>query len=103
MAQLDKLIHEVIEFSNLVAYSENPGNPDLLNACHLFSDYLSTQLKLIRRGMIGPASAAHSRWTAAELNQLGQLAIFPSDETCQEWICNLFQHCITLQRDKLAA
>lgn len=105
MTQLDNLFQEVIEFSNLIAYSENPADPDLQHACRLFSEYLATQLKLIRRNMIGPASAMHSRWSATELRQLSELIERPNHSTasCIEWIRDLFQHCISLQRDHQVA
>ncbi len=106
MAQLDDLIQEVIDFSNLIASNENPADPDLQNACHLFSDYLGSQLKLIRRNMIDTPSALHFRWTANELSQLSELIDRPnhSSRSCSEWISALFQHCITLQqRGRLAA
>lgn len=105
MAQLDDLIQEVIDFSNLIASNENPADPDLQNACHLFSDYLGSQLKLIRRNMIGTPSALHFRWTANELSQLSELIDRPKHSTrsCSEWISALFQHCIALQRGRLAA
>ena len=105
MTKLDDLIEEVIEFSNLIGYSENPADPDLQNACRLFSSYLDAELKVIRRNMIGTPSAIHSRWTASELSQLGELIDRPkhSTELCIEWIRDLFQHCITLQRGRLVA
>lgn len=105
MTQLDALIQEVIEFSDIIAYSENPADPDLQNACCLFSDYLAAQLKVIRRNMIGSPSALHSRWTANELSQLGELIDRPKNSTlyCLEWIRALVQHCISLQRRDLAA
>jgi hypothetical protein len=105
MAQLDDLIQEIIDFSNLIASNENPADPDLQNACRLFSDYLGAQLKLIRRNMIGTASAQHSRWTASELSQLGELIEGPKQnaQSCTQWIRNLFQYCLTLQRGRLAA
>jgi hypothetical protein len=105
MTKLDDLIQEVIEFSNLIGYSENPADPDLQNACRLFSTYLDTQLKQIRRAMIGTPAAIHSRWTASELSQLSELIDRPkhSTELCIQWIRDLFQHCIALQRGRQVA
>lgn len=105
MAQLDDLIQEIIDFSNLIASNENPADPDLQNACRLFSDYLGVQLKQVRRNMIGTPSTQHFRWTASELSQLSELIELPkySAQSCTDWIRKLFQHCITLQRGRLAA
>lgn len=105
MAQLDDLIQEIIDFSNLIASHENPADPDLQNACRLFSDYLGVQLKLIRRNMIGTPTAQHFRWTASELSQLSELIERPkhSAQSCTDWIRTLFQYCIALQRGRLAA
>lgn len=105
MKQLDDLILEVIEFSNTIACSENPADPDLQHACHLFSNYLTAQLKLIRRNMIGPASAMHSRWTGSELRQLSELMDRPNQSTssCIDWIRDLFQYCVSLQHHTSAA
>jgi hypothetical protein len=105
MTQLDDLLQEIIQFSNLIAGNENPADPDLQHACRLFSDYLAAQLKVIRRSMIGTPSAQHSRWTARELSQLNELIKRPDHTTrsCTDWIRTLFQYCITLQHNRLEA
>jgi len=101
MTHLDALIQEIIDFSNLIAYNENPADRDLHNACCLFGDYLSGQLQAVRQGMIGPASNQSMRWSAQELNALRDLIqrpkLTPADAV--EWIRALFQHSLTLQRD----
>lgn len=103
MTQLDNLLQEVIEFSNLIAYSENPADPDLQNACRLFSDYLAAELKTSRRNLIGTAQA--TRWSARELNKLEKLVASPKPNTQSsiEWIRALFQYCIGLQQNRVVA
>ena len=105
MAQLNDLFQEVIDFSNTIAGNENPADPDFQHACRLFSDYLATQLKQIRRNMIGTPSDQHSRWTASELSQLNELIKRPDFTTrsCTDWVRELFQYCITLQHGKQEA
>ena len=105
MAQLDALIQEIIDFSDVITCNENPADPDLQNACRLFSDYLNAQLKQARRNMIGTPSALHTRWNAHDLHQLSELIHRPNQTTrsCIEWIRTLLQYCISLQRGKLAA
>ena len=105
MAQIDDLIQEIIDFSNLISSNENPADPDLQNACRLFRGYLGAQLKLIRRNMIGTPAAQHFRWTATELSQLSELIERPQQTATSwaEWIRSLYQYCLTLQRGSLAA
>lgn len=105
MTKLDDLIQEIIEFSNIVSYSENPADRDLHNACCLFSDYLASQLQVVRQAMIGPASSQSTRWTAQELNQLRELITRPQPaaQDCAEWIRALFEHCTLLQHDTRVA
>lgn len=105
MTQLNSLIQEVIEFSDLIASHENPADPDLQNACALFSNYLDNQLKEIRRSMIGNPTALSTRWNPHELRQLSDLIKRPthSPRSCVEWIRTLFQYCISLQRGSMAA
>jgi hypothetical protein len=105
MTQLDTLIQEVIDFSDVIACNENPADPDLQNACRLFSEYLDFQLKQARRDFIGTPAKRHNRWHANELRLLSDLIQRPthSPTCCITWIRTLMQYCITLQRGKLAA
>ena len=105
MAHLDTLIQEIIEFSDVIACNENPADPDLQNACRLFSDYLGIRLKQARREMIGFPAPHHSRWTSHDLQHLSELIHRPNQSTmsCISWIRGLMHYCITLQRGKLAA
>lgn len=99
MKKFDDLLQEIIDFGELVAYTENPANPDFQHACSLFSQYLSRQFCMVE------IDTSNIVWGEAELRELQQLLASPQNNSrsCINWIRNLFQYCSRLKRAQLVA
>ncbi len=99
MKNIDELLQEIIDFGELIAYTENPANPDFQHACSLFSEYLSHQFGMVE------INARNLAWDGDELRELQQLLVAPQNNShsCINWIRNLFQHCTRLQQAQSVA
>lgn len=104
MKELNELIQEIVDFGNVIAYTDNPADPDFQNACDLFSQYLDHRFKELKNKLHEVGTDREINWTAKELAKLGDLITPPrrSAGPYIQWTRNLFQHCEKLQRNKLA-
>lgn len=104
MKELNKLIREIIDFSDVIAYNDNPANSDFQNACYLFSCYLDTQIKEIKQQLRAVNSDQEITTIINEINKLDNLISLPRNTTAPyiEWTRNLFQHCEVRQHHEPA-
>ena len=95
---LDNLIQEIIDFGDVITYTENPADPHFLQACKLFHQYLQWRFKELKeqyRPMPGNQLSEHQ---VARLDQL----ICNRDVNNCDWIKNLFEYSMDLQRSMAA-
>ncbi len=104
MKELNKLIQEIIDFGDVIAYTDNPADTDFQNACYLFSCYLEECLKDIQHKIHTVDSDQETTWAASEITKLNNLTTLTRNSTAPyiQWTRNLFQHCEELQNNKLA-
>ena len=104
MKELNKLIQEIIDFGDVIAYTDNPADSDFQNACYLFSCYLEDRLKDIQQKLHAVGSGQEITWATREITKLNDLITLPRNSTAPyiQWARNLFQHCEEFQHSKLA-
>ena len=105
MQELDKLIQEVIDFGNVLANADDPSDINFQNACNLFNDYLSWKLHELKEKLKTQGSAQEIQLAVNELSRLNHL-LEPTEQastTQSHWFKNLFQHCLDVQQNKIAA
>ena len=105
MKELNVLIQEIVDFGDVIAYAENPADPNFQNACDLFSQYLDWRFAELQDKLASEGLPSNSQWTTSELESLNRLVSAPrrTAEACINWTRELFQYCVELQRNKLIA
>ena len=104
--KLDSLIQEIIDFGNVISYTNDPADINYQNACNLFNDYLSWKLDELKEDLKTQATASEIQWAINELSNLCHLIEKPEESTTTQnnWFLNLFNHCTNLQQqNKIAA
>ena len=104
MKELNILIQEIIDFGDVIAYTDNPADSDFQNACYLFSCYLEDCLKEIQYKLRGIDSDQKITWASREITKLNNLTALPRNSTAPyiQWTRDLFQYCEGLQHSKQA-
>ena len=95
--KLQELTQEVLDFSNVVNYTEDPTDTNFRQSCTLFSEYMSYQLAQINPSTTHSPSA--SQLTTSQLHQLNKL-ITPIDsdfEDPSQWPDRLHNFCNNIQ------
>jgi len=103
--KLHKLQLEILNFGDVVSQAENPDDVDFINACELFSQHLSYQLKVINSSVCLQDIRPEMQQTTAQLCQLSEL-ITPaaSDHNDNyQWPNKLLDFCSQLHTLKSAA
>jgi len=102
--ELNNLTQEIIAFSDVIAFIDNPADADFQNACQLFSSYLKNQFSDIKSKSHVAACKEDIEWTENEIARLSDLISLPDSSTTPyiQWTRSLFQHCEELQQHKAA-
>lgn len=103
--ELNDLVQEIVNFSNVMSFTDGTDDSDFQNACNLFGSYLQDRFTNIQTKPT-PISSNHDLiWTVNEISQLSELIslVDYSNTPSTQWASNLFQHCEQLQRNKIAA
>jgi len=102
--ELNNLIQEIITFSDVIAFIDNPADPDFQNACQLFSSYLKNQFYDIKSKSHVASCKENIKWVENEIAKFSDLISLPDNSTTPyiQWTHNLFQHCEELQLHKEA-
>lgn len=104
LQKLHDLQQEILSFGDVVSQTKNPADTDFLNACELFSQHLSFQLKTINSSICLQDIRPEMQQTTAQLCELSEL-ITPhknSDDNYQ-WPNKLLNFCNQLQSLKSEA
>jgi len=97
--KLHNLQLEILSFGDVVSQTKNPADTDFLNACELFSQHLSYQLKTINSSICLQDIRPEMQQTTAQLSQLSEL-ITPEhagNEDGYQWPSKLLDFCNQLQ------
>jgi hypothetical protein len=102
--ELNALIQEIITFSDVIAFIDDPAGSDFQNACQLFSGYLENRFSDIKSKSHISSCEEDIKWTENEIAKLSDLITLPDDSATPyiQWTRNLFQHCEELQSNKIA-
>ena len=103
--KLHKLQQEILYFGDIVSQTENPADTDFRNACELFSQHLSFELKSINTNICLKDIRPEMQRTTAQLYELSEL-ITPEpldNNENQQWPGKLLNFCSQLQELKSIA
>ncbi len=103
--KLQELTQEILSFGEVISFTENPSDTDFRNACDLFSQHLSYQLKIISSNVLFQDIRPEMQKTTDKLCQLSEL-IAPSDSGSEEtflWPGKLLDFCSQIQTLKSIA
>jgi hypothetical protein len=102
MKELNALIQEIVDFGDVISYSENPADPNFQNACDLFSQYLDWRFRELKERLDAEGLPSNSQWNSRDLETLNHLMLAPKStaEACIAWTRDLLRHCVELQRNK---
>lgn len=102
MKELNTLIQEIVDFGDVIAYAEDPADPNFQHACDLFSQYLDWRFAELKERLDSDGLPSSSLWTNNELEHLYQFFASPRQtaEACINWTRELFQYCTELKRNK---
>lgn len=106
MKELNDLIQEIVDFGDVIAYSENPGDPNFQHACALFSSYLDIRYKELMETYAEAGDDVRTQiYSRAELTRLNDLITPPPKAAIPyiDWTRNLFKYCTKLQNSKSIA
>lgn len=106
MKELNALVQEIVDFGDVISYAENPADPNFQNACNLFSQYLDWRFTELKAQLDNSDEGNDSsEWSSSDLEDLNRLISAPkrSADAYIGWTRDLFQYCVTLQRNKLIA
>jgi len=103
--KLHTLQLEILNFGDVVSQTENPSDIDFLNACELFSQHLSYQLKMINSSICLQDIRPEMQQTTAQLCQLSELItpIAADNNDSYQWPNKLLDFCNQLDTLKSAA
>jgi len=103
--ELNDLIQEIVNFGHVIDFTDNPDDPNFLNACQLFSNYLEHRFIEIKTKLQVMDCKDNMNWTVNEITKLGDLISSQENSTTPgiQWIHDLSLHCTKLQRNKMAA
>ena len=103
--KLYELQQEILNFGDIVNQTTNPADADFCNACDLFSQHLSYELKSINSSLRLKDIRPETRQTTAQLYELSEL-ITPDTSNLDdnsEWSNKLVNFCHQLQSLKSLA
>jgi len=102
MKELNILIQEIVDFGDVIAYAEDPADPNFQHACDLFSQYLDWRFAELKQLLDNNGLPTSSQWTSNDLESLNRLFSAPRQtaEACIKWTRELFQYCAELKRNK---
>ena len=100
--ELNSLIQEIVDFSNILAFTDNTGDSNFRNACQLFSGYLDNRFTELKTAS---QITDEIDWAASEITKLSGLISLQQNASIPDtqWIQNLSQYCEELQQNKIAA
>ncbi len=102
--KLHNLQQEILSFGDVVNQTKNPADTDFLNACELFSQHLSYQLKTINSSICLQDIRPEMEQTTAQLCELSELITPDSaSNSNQQWPGKLLNFCDRLQSLKREA
>ncbi|VAW61971.1 hypothetical protein MNBD_GAMMA09-892 [hydrothermal vent metagenome] len=93
--KLQELTQEILSFADVISFTKNPSDMDFRNACDLFSQHLSYQLKTINSNVLFQDIRPEMQQTTEKLCQLSEL-IAPSHSDNEEtflWSGKLLDFC----------
>ena len=103
--KLHELQQEILYFGDIVSQTENPADTDFCNACMLFSQHLSFELKSINTNTCLKDIRPEMQRTTAQLYELSELITpepLDNNENYQ-WPGKLLNFCSQLQTLKSIA
>lgn len=105
MKELNALIQEIVDFGDVIAYADDPSDPNFQHACDLFSQYLDWRFAELKTRLDSEGLPGNSHWTSTDLESLNRMISSPrqSAEACINWTRELFQYSLELQRNKAIA
>ena len=100
--ELNNLIQEIVDFSNILAFTDNTGDSNFQNACQLFGGYLDNRFTELKAAL---QITDEIDWAASEIAKLDGLISLQQNSSIPDtqWIQNLSQYCEELQQNKIAA
>ena len=100
MKELNQLIQEIIDFGDVIKYTDDPEDPNFKHACDLFMQYLDWRFDELNQKLQSDGQKCGSSLSNHELSELSQLITSPSriTETRLSWAQNLFDFCVNLQQ-----
>jgi len=104
LEKLHDLQLEILSFGDVVSQTKNPADTDFLNACDLFSQHLSFQLRTINSSICLQDIRPEMQQTTAQLSELSEL-ITPhtGSDDIHQWTDKLLHFCDQLQTLKSEA
>jgi hypothetical protein len=101
--ELDKLIQEVIDFADIIAFADRPASADFQHACLLFNKYLQHRFAEITAQLQITNCDDDTEWAVKEINRLEKLSSLPANSTLPyiQWTQNLFQYSALYRQHKM--
>jgi len=103
--KLQELQQEILSFGDIVSQTENPADMDFRNACDLFSQHLSYELKSINSSAHLRDIRPENQQTTAQLYELNELItpVKSGSSDDYQWSGKLLNFCAQLQTLKSIA
>ncbi len=98
MKELNQLIQEIIDFGDVIKYTDDHDDPNFKHACDLFMQYLDWRFDELNQKLQSEDQVCASCLNKKELDHLSRLITSPSrvTETRLAWAQNLFDFCVDL-------
>ncbi len=103
--KLQELRQEILDFGQVINYTQNPSDADLRNACELFSQHLNYQLETINSNIHFKNIQPEMQQTTAQLHQLSELITPDVDDNNEthQWTNRLHTFCDQIETLKVIA
>ena len=103
--KLQELQQEILNFGDIVNQIENPADVDFKNACDLFSQHLSYELKVINSSLRLRDIRPETEQTTSQLYELNELItpVKSNDNDDYQWPEKLLNFCAQVQTLKSIA
>ena len=104
-SKLQELQKEILSFGDVVSHAENPADIDFKNACDLFSQHLSYELKSINDNIRLKDIRPETQQTTSQLLELNELItpVTSGNNDDYQWSGKLLNFCAQLQELKSIA
>lgn len=102
MKELNALIQEIVDFGDVLSFTDNPADQNFQDACSLFNGYLDWRFSEVKQQLQVASATDRALWSSSEIDTLSQLITTPVNTTATHisWARDLLQYCVELQRNK---